>query len=92
MSAIKLVNHVAIAVAEFRLYQGDHQVARVGVHYGGEASIPTSRDGEVGTVQSWSIYAIVEGITTPAVTLTDPNATVTAVRNVDDQGCSLVVR
>ena len=91
MSAIKLVNHVAIEVVEFRLYRDDRQVARVGVHYGGQASVPTSDgDGEI-PVATWSIYAIVEGITTPTYTFTDPNATVTAVRNQGEPGCSLVV-
>ena len=43
MSAIKLFNSYPWAdTAEFRVYQGDHQVGRLGIRQGGEASIPTS--------------------------------------------------
>jgi NaMN:DMB phosphoribosyltransferase len=43
VSAIKLINSYPHAdTAEFRVYQGNHQVARIGVHRGGEASIPTT--------------------------------------------------
>ena len=90
MSAIRLVNDVPEAVAEFRLFQGDHQVARIGVHPGGEAAVPTTGT-EVGTVQTWTIYAIIEGITTPTSMLTNANATVTASRDNNDDGYSLVV-
>lgn len=179
MSAITLVNTVPASsanTAEFRLSQGSNQIARVGVHAGGTASIPTtsswqvqatttmgdfsltsnviafsgtsasitaqvlSQEGfydfqivqspgqqpsaivlentwrnpvqfqitqpgspiqiinvvdehnntTVGTAQQWSIYAIINGITTPNVVITDPNATVTALQD-SEGGFTLMV-
>ena len=43
MGAIRLVNNVPPATApmvEFRLHQGNNQVARLGIHAGGSAAIP----------------------------------------------------
>lgn len=48
MTAIKLVNKVPESTttsAEFRLLKGQYMVARVGVHAGGEASVPTQGTG-----------------------------------------------
>ncbi|NUP07804.1 MAG: hypothetical protein HOW73_17285 [Polyangiaceae bacterium] len=45
MAAIRLVNKVGAGrsrTAEFRLSQGDNEIARVGVHAGASAEIPTS--------------------------------------------------
>jgi hypothetical protein len=39
--------------------------------------VDENNDGYVNTAQEWTIYAIVKGITTASVTITDPNATVT---------------
>ncbi|MCY1020184.1 hypothetical protein [Pyxidicoccus sp. MSG2] len=50
MSAIKLVNSVPAANSpsvEFRLSQGTNQVARIGVHAGGQASVPTTTNYQV---------------------------------------------
>ncbi|HEX2832578.1 MAG TPA: hypothetical protein VHW00_06165 [Thermoanaerobaculia bacterium] len=180
MSAIRLVNEVpasAAASAEFRVSQGSNQIARIGVHSGGMASLPTTSSWQVQasttmgdfaltsnvlvftgpsagilaqvlsqegyydfqivqspgthpsaivlentwrnpvqfqltqpgtptqivqvvdehnntiviTAQEWSVYAIVNGITTPNVTITDPNATVTVRQDDNDAGFTLVV-
>jgi uncharacterized repeat protein (TIGR01451 family) len=75
-SAIRLVNQIPVAVspvAEFRLFANNQPIARIGVHSGGEASVPTS-----GGAPPWSAFAIVNGITTATVTILNPNATVTA--------------
>lgn len=50
MSAIKLVNNVPASVVpavEFRLSQGSNQVARIGVHSGGQAAVPTTTNYQV---------------------------------------------
>jgi hypothetical protein len=98
MSAITVVNAVPASIApsaEFRVYQGPHQVARVGVHAGAQASVPTIADEHdepvVNTAQPWSVYAIVNGITTPTVITSRPNATVTLRADNDDDGFSLTV-
>ena len=172
MSAIKVVNSIPASTApsvEFRLFQGDHQVARFGTHAGGSAEIPTAAEwtvqastsmgdftltsntftfnessvsviaqvlteagyydfqivkgpgvrpstitvqnrwrgpvqfsfmqsnppvqtvivvdehntGEVSTAQEWTAYAIANGITTQTVTITNPNATVTAIADTN---------
>ena len=176
MSAIHLLN-AASSMAEFRLFQGINQIARVGVPAGGHAAIPTTTqytaqaftsEGEfslssnvvtfdstsivllaqmqmengfydfqlaekpgiaayaitlentwsapvqfklnqphslfqivtvvdahncsnVSTAKVWSCYAICNGITSAAVTITDPNARVTARGNNDDAGITLSV-
>lgn len=84
MSAIRLVNEVPASTApsaEFRIYQRQNQIARIGVHAGSSASVPlvvdeNNGDG-VGTAQEWQSYAIVNGITTQTLTITNPNATIT---------------
>ena len=101
MSAITLVNSITAAVAsaaEFRLFQRSHQIARVGVHAGGQATIPTSltvvdenNNSEIPTAQIWTVYAIVNGITTQTLTVTDPNATITAVVGDSGEGFAIVV-
>jgi hypothetical protein len=179
MTAISLANTVPASVAasvEFRMLEGTDLIARIGVHSGGQASIPTTvfwtvqastsvgetlltsnviafdgtsatilaqllwSDGfydfqlsmmpaanpsaivmqnaarnpvsfvlakpssgaqivkvvdehesvAVDTAQEWQIYAIVNGITTPDVRVTNPSATVTAVATADGD-FSLVV-
>lgn len=110
MSAITLINDVPSSTspsAEFRVSQGTHQIARIGVHAGGRASIPTisqpgtpveivpivdeNNNAEVNTAQPWTIYAIVNGITTPTVAVTNPNATVTVTPDNNDDGFTLTV-
>jgi hypothetical protein len=95
MSAIHLVNDVSVSTAptaEFRVYQGLNQIARLGVHAGSSASVPLvideNNDGHVSTAEVWTAYAIVNGITTQNVTITDPNATVT-LRQDNNEGFSL---
>ena len=98
MSAIQFVNQVLSSIApsaEFHLFQGQNQIARIGVHAGGSASVPARvvdehNDEPVHTAQEWTIYAIVNGITTQSVTTTDPNAIVT-LRQDNDEGFSLTV-
>lgn len=82
MSAIQLVNQVSSSTAEFHVYEGGTQIARIGVHAGGTASVPVtvvdeSNGGSVNTAQEWTVYAIVNGITTASVTTANPNATIT---------------
>ena len=84
MATIRLVNDVPSSTApsaEFCVYQGQNQIGRLGVHAGSSASQPIiideDNDGYLPTAQEWAIYAIVNGITTQTVTVTDPNATVT---------------
>jgi hypothetical protein len=180
MSAIKLVNNIPASVTpatEFRLSQGSNQIARIGVHAGAQASVPTTtnyqaqafttmgdfsltsntvsfnstsarllaqvltEDGfydfqlalapgslpsaivcentwrnpvqftisqpgspmqivtvvdehnntQVSTAQQWQCYAIANGITTPTVTVTDPDATITAVANNGGDGATLII-
>jgi hypothetical protein len=100
MSAITLVNSITAAVAsiaEFQLFQGINRIARIGVHAGGRATVPTTSDvvdennnSEIPTAQMWTVYAIVNGITTQTVTFTDPNAKITAVAGNSD-GFAIVV-
>ena len=52
--------------------------------------VDENNDTEISTAQQWTVYAIINGITTQTVTVTDPNATVTAVANNGD-GFTLVV-
>lgn len=167
MSAITFVNDIPASIAataEFRLFQGTHQIARIGVHAGGQVAVPTAtswnvqaftsmgelslssnevavegtsmrllahlsaesdfhdfqlvaspglepsvitlentwrapvqfkltrpdspieivtvvdehNNTEISTAQQWTAYAIINGITMPTVTVTDPNATITA--------------
>ena len=178
MSAIKLINSSPSAdTAEFRVYQNDQQVARIGVHQGGQASVPTQMEytvqattqmgefalmsnpvsfqessinvlarvlseqgyhdfqlvtspgtqssaivlentwekpvqfnlsrpnspvqivtvvdehnhGSISTAQQWTIYAIVNGITTENVETVDPNATITLLSDNNREGFSLKV-
>lgn len=180
MSAIRLVNAVSSAAdasSEFRVFQGQNQLAHIGVHAGGMASVPTSsawqvqgsttlgdfsmlsnpvtiagssanviaqvlaadgfydfqlivtpgsmpsaivaentwrnpvsftftqpgtpvqmtlvvdehNNATVSTAQQWTIYAIVNGITTQSVMTSDPNATITLAADNNDDGFSLVV-
>jgi len=97
MSALILANAIPASSApsaEFRVSRGTNSIARIGVHAGGTARIPTVADEHndiaVGTAEPWDIFAIVNGITTSSVTTTNPNATITAVDNNDD-GYSLQV-
>jgi hypothetical protein len=101
MSAITLVNSISTDVAsavEFRLFQGSHQIAGVGVHAGGQVTIPTgttvvdeNNNSEISTAQVWTVYAIANGITTPTLTVTDPNATITAVARDSGEVFTIVV-
>jgi hypothetical protein len=95
MSAIRLVNAVLSSTApsaEFRVLQGENQIARLSVHAGGSASVPLVVDdaSEVSAAQMWTVYAIVNGITTESVTVTNPNAVVT-LRPGNMDGFSLEV-
>jgi hypothetical protein len=97
MSAIQLVNDVPSSTApsaEFLIHQGHNRIARLGVHAGGSASVPLvvdeHNDGHVNTAQEWTSYAIVNGITTQTVTITDPNATIT-LREGNNDGFSLTL-
>jgi hypothetical protein len=101
MSAITLVNSITAGVAstaEFRLFQRSHQIARVGVHAGGQATVPTTQtvvdennNSEVSTAQIWTVYAIINGVTTQTLTVTDPNATITVVAENSGAGFMIVV-
>jgi hypothetical protein len=102
MSAIKLVNQVPASdapSAEFRLTQGAQQIARIGIAAGGSATVPTSgswqvhesESGSVNTMGQWAVFAIVNGITTQAVTTTDPNATITLAADNNESAFSLSV-
>jgi len=84
MSVISLVNAVPSSTApsaEFRVLHGENQIARLSVHTGGSASVPlvvdTSDDSEVSTAQLWTCYAILMGVTSDTVTVTNPNAVIT---------------
>jgi hypothetical protein len=97
MSAIQLVNDVPASTApsaEFLIHQGHNRIARLGVHAGSSASVPLvvdeNNDGQVTTAQEWTVYAIVNGITTPNVTIADPNATV-MLREGNTEGFFLTV-
>jgi hypothetical protein len=94
MSAIRFVNETP-ASGEFHLDQGHNQIARIGVHAGGSAPPPIiideNNDSEVTTSQIWTAYAIVNGITTANVTITNPNATV-ILREGNNEGFSLRCR
>ncbi len=95
MSAIQLVNQVPSSTAEFHVYQGIRRIARIGVHGGGRASVPVTvvdenNDGSVITAQEWTVYAVVNGITTSSVTTANPNATVTLLAD-NTGGFSLTV-
>jgi hypothetical protein len=99
MSAIVFSNAVASSIAttaEFRLFSGVHQIARVGVHAGGSAIVPTvvdeDNDGQVNTMQEWTAYAIVNGITTPTVTVANPNARLTLSADNAGGGFTLTVQ
>jgi hypothetical protein len=98
MSAIQLVNQVPSSTspsAEFHVYQGIDRIARIGVHAGGTVSLPVTvvdenNDGSVITAQEWTVYAIVNGITTSSVTTANPNAIIT-LRADNTGGLSLTV-
>jgi hypothetical protein len=53
--------------------------------------MPTTADDDiaVGTAQQWTVYAIVNGITTAPLVVNDPNATVTLM--ADNAGGFLVM-
>lgn len=178
MSAITLVNATSPSsdlTAEFRLFQGNNQIARIGVHAGARASIPTTasysaqcsttmgdftltsntvnfsnpsvnllaqvlvengyydfqltmlpgtaaytvlcentwrepvqfkltmpgtpvqivtvvdehNNSPISTVQQWTCYAIVNGITTATVTTSDPNATISILADNNDDAFRL---
>lgn len=101
MSAITLINAITETPqvsAEFSIFQGGNCIARVPVHAGGQARVPTTthpvddpNDPVVQTAEQWEAWAIINGITTERVTITDPNATITASGNNNDDGYSLVV-
>jgi hypothetical protein len=61
MPAIKLVNNVPasnVPSVEFRLSQGNHQIARIGVHAGGQASIPTTTNYQVQAYTSMGDFSL----------------------------------
>ena len=105
MPAITLINDVPSSVApsaEFFVFQNGERVARVTVHAGGTASIPTTSSspdpavidesgGPVVTAQQWQAYAIINGITTETVIFTNPAATVIAAVEADGGGFVLAV-
>jgi hypothetical protein len=85
-SEIRLVNQIPLAVApiaEFRIFQHDSLIARIGVHSGGQATIPATAE------PPWQAFAIVNGVTSATVTIANPNATVTAY--ADAEGAPFLV-
>jgi len=53
--------------------------------------VDANAEQNISTVQQWTVYAIVNGITTPAVTFTRPDATIVLKRNNDEEGFVLDV-
>jgi len=53
--------------------------------------VDENNDSEISTAQQWTVYAIVNGITTQTLTVTDPNATITAAAGNSGDGFTLVV-
>jgi hypothetical protein len=77
MSALKLVNNVPAAnvpTVEFRLFQGSNQIARIGVHAGGQASIPTTTNYQVQASTSMGDFSL----TSNPVSFNATSATLTA--------------
>jgi hypothetical protein len=77
MSAIKLVNNVPaskVPTVEFRLFQGSNQIARIGVHAGGQASIPTTTNYQVQASTSMGDFSL----TSNTLSFNATSATLTA--------------
>ena len=98
MSAITLINQTTDTTVEFHLSHGAGEVIRIGIHPGGRANVPTTprvidehNDDEIPTAQEWQAYAILNGITTPKVQTSDPNATITVLAGNNDDGFTLTV-
>ena len=53
--------------------------------------VDENNNSEISTAQIWTVYAIVNGITSDTVTITNPNATVTAVAGNNGDGFTIVV-
>lgn len=67
MSAIRLVNSIPQSVAstaEFRLSQGSNQIARIGVHAGAQAAIPTNSPWSAQAVTTMSGGALESNVVT----------------------------
>ena len=67
MSSIRLVNSISPSqgrTAEFRLSQGDNQIARLGVHAGASALIPTSNFYSVQATTVMGNFALTSNIVT----------------------------
>jgi hypothetical protein len=65
MSSIKLVNRIPASVtptAEFRLSRGSNQIARVGVHAGGQASVPTTAHCQVQAFTTMGDFSLTSNI------------------------------
>ncbi|MFL6214205.1 MAG: hypothetical protein ACJ74J_09980 [Blastocatellia bacterium] len=78
--SVRLINS-APSAAEFHIEGNNAAATKIQVHGGGEAIYPTSTTGttEISTAQQWTLYAIINGITTSAVETTDPDATIKLV-------------
>lgn len=68
-------------VAEFHVLEGIQWATTIDVAAASETIIPTRvatpQDTHVETAQTWTIYAIVNGVTTETVTTESTNATIT---------------
>ncbi len=67
MSAITLVNSINpsdSSTAEFRLYQGANQIARIGVHTTGRASIPTTSNYSAQAMTSMGEFSLTSNTVT----------------------------
>jgi len=77
MSQITLANNVPTSntpAAEFRLLQGANQIARIGVHAGGAAAVPTTTSYNVQATTSMGDFTL----TSNALTFSDTSALVLA--------------
>ncbi len=73
MSAITLANSVTpdvIGSAEFRIFQGNSQIARIGVHSGGQAMIPTTSSFTVQATTSMGEFSLQSNTLTFSATST----------------------
>ncbi len=82
MSSITLSNGTRFPAA-FVVHSGDELIAKVpGVAPNGSLAVPTGSPHEADTM--YSVYAVINGVTTDMITTPNPSAHVRAV--VDDSG------
>lgn len=77
MSAITFVNNIPANItqaAEFRLYQGNKLLARIGVHAGGRATVPTTISYSVQATTSMGEFTLTSNV----VNFTSPSENVLA--------------